>query len=325
VVFGSWEDFRQCPEPYGLGLRQVGTILVEKDDTLTVAAVLGRHGGKRKAGEQVGNHQLERPTDELGTCRAYILARLRRAAPETTGRGTLGAARPAEYGRRGPLHSPAHRATLITRGWDGHGFGWGTMTNTPIRSGAAVFTAVWLAACGGGVSPSSLNRAIAISYGKIEQVTPVEVSPTGSVAGSVMGGLLGLALSEGHSGGSMALATAGGALAGGLLGHAAQGSRQADRFLIRQTSGGLIDVTTEQRDLEIGDCVSIEQGEHTNLRRVDAIMCDPASRVAHEPSVAAEAQRDANMCHEARQELLSAQGDAAVQAGIARVKAICHS
>jgi outer membrane lipoprotein SlyB len=189
-------------------------------------------------------------------------------------------------------------------------------------------SAAALAGCAGGgdsISPSALNRSISISYGRIEQVTPVKVDATGAVAGSVLGGLLGLALTAGHSGGSMLLGTAGGALGGGLLGNAVQGDRNADRFLIRQTHGGLIDVTTEQRDLEVGDCVAIEQGQHTNLRRVDPVYCDAASPVAAEPRIVQEAQHDADMCRQARQELLNAQGDAAVQAGIARVKAICHS
>jgi hypothetical protein len=123
----------------------------------------------------------------------------------------------------------------------------------------------------------------------------------------------------------MLLGTAGGALAGGLIGDKVQGSRNAERFLISQAHGGRVDVTTEQRDLEVGDCVAIERGEHTNLRRVDQVMCEPAHRLAGEPVIAAEAQRDAGMCREARQELLRAEGDAAVQAGIARVKAICQS
>jgi outer membrane lipoprotein SlyB len=191
----------------------------------------------------------------------------------------------------------------------------------------ALVGATALAGCAGGdsISPSSLNQSINISYGRIEQVTPVTVSPTGTVAGSVIGGLLGLALTAGHSGGSMLLGAAGGALAGGFIGDKAQGSRQAERFLIRQTNGGTVDVTTEQRDLEVGDCVAIEQGSHTNLRRVDSVMCEPASRVAFEPAIATEAQHDAGLCRDAREELLRAQTDPEVQAGIARVKALCQS
>ena len=185
--------------------------------------------------------------------------------------------------------------------------------------------ALALAACANGeISPSSLNQAVGISYGTIESVTPVKVSPTGEVAGSVMGGLLGLALTAGHSGGSMLLAGAGGALAGGLLGNALQGSDSADQFVIRRTDGSTLEVATEQRDLEVGDCVAIEQGRHTNLRRAAPGLCDPASDLSADSRVALEAQHDAQVCHDAKEDLLNAQGQKAIDAGAARVRALCH-
>jgi outer membrane lipoprotein SlyB len=174
------------------------------------------------------------------------------------------------------------------------------------------------------VSPSSLNEGIAISYGTVESVTPVQVSPTGEVAGSVMGGLLGLALTAGHSGGSMLLGAASGALAGGLLGHTMQGSDRADQFMIRRVDGTTLEVTTAQRDLEVGDCVAIEQGRHTSLRRTPEQYCQPGLGVAADSRVALEAQHDAQVCHEAKEELVQAQGDAAIKAGAARVQALCN-
>ena len=183
-----------------------------------------------------------------------------------------------------------------------------------------------LAGCAdGGISPSSLNEGVGVSYGTIESVTPVKVSPTGEVAGSVMGGLLGLALTAGHSGGSMLLGAAGGALAGGLLGHALQGSDTADQFVIRRTDGSTLEVATEQLDLEVGDCVAIEQGRHTNLRRAPPGLCDPAGTVRSDNRVALEAQHDAQVCHEAKEDLLNAQGEQAIDAGAQRVKALCQS
>lgn len=185
--------------------------------------------------------------------------------------------------------------------------------------------ALALAGCAdGGISPSSLNEGVGISYGTIESVTPVKVSPTGEVAGSVMGGLLGLALTAGHSGGSMLLGAAGGALAGGLLGHTMQGSDSADQFVIRRSDGSILQVATEQRDLEVGDCVAIEQGRHTSLRRASPGLCDPASGLTADSRVALEAQHDAQVCHEAKEDLLAAQGAAAIKAGAARVQALCN-
>jgi outer membrane lipoprotein SlyB len=182
-----------------------------------------------------------------------------------------------------------------------------------------------LAGCAQGeLSPSALNEGIGISYGTIQTVTPVKVSPTGEIAGSIAGGLLGLALTAGHSGGSMLLGAAGGALGGGLLGHVMQGSDTADQFVIRRNDGSSFEVATEQRDLVPGDCVAIEQGEQTNLRRVNDAYCQPGTPLASDNRVALEEQHDAQVCSEAKQSLNNAQGIQAIDAAIARVRALCH-
>lgn len=177
----------------------------------------------------------------------------------------------------------------------------------------------------GGISPSSLNEGINVSYGTIESVTPVKVSPTGEIAGSIAGGLLGLALTAGHSGGSMLLGAAGGALGGGLLGHVMQGSDTADQFVIRRTNGTTLQVATEQRDLVPNDCVAIEQqGDQTNLRRVNDEYCVPNTQVLADDRIALEEQHNAQVCAEAKQSLNDAQGIPAIDAAIARVRALCH-
>ena len=195
-----------------------------------------------------------------------------------------------------------------------------------LRATLALAALTGLAACAGGgntVSPSSLNQAVRVSYGTVESVTPVRLSPTGEIAGGVMGGLLGLALTAGHSGGSMLLAGAGGALAGGLLGNELQGGDTANQFTIERTDGSTIQVTTEQRDLRVGDCVSIEQGRHTNLRRTAPQLCEPGGALAADTRVSLEAQNDAQVCDDAKEDLLGTQGEAAIKAAAARVQALC--
>jgi outer membrane lipoprotein SlyB len=193
--------------------------------------------------------------------------------------------------------------------------------------GLAASTALGACAGGGGdsVSPSALNQGVSVGYGTVESVTPVAVRQTGQIAGGVAGGLLGLALTGGHSAGSVLLGTAGGALAGGLLGHALQGSDSADRFVIARTDGSSFQVTTEPRDIEVGDCVAIEQGKHTNLRRVAPALCRPGTALHGDATVTTEARRDGEVCHRAKEELLSASGQQAIQAGVDRVRALCDA
>ena len=119
------------------------------------------------------------------------------------------------------------------------------------------------------------------------------------------------------------MAGAGGALAGGLLGDKLQGGNTANQFIIQRTDGSTIQVTTEQRDLRAGDCVAIEQGRYTNLRRTAAQLCEPSGALAADTRVSLEAQNDAQVCHDAKEDLLDTQGQAAIKAAAARVQALC--
>ena len=56
----------------------------------------------------------------------------------------------------------------------------------------------------------------------------------------------------------------------------------------------------------LGDCVSIEQGQHANIRRVSSVMCStPASDPAYQPMNNAAVQESAQ-CLEAKRELMRA-------------------
>jgi outer membrane lipoprotein SlyB len=166
-----------------------------------------------------------------------------------------------------------------------------------VRLTAPMAPLALLAACAGGdgeaVDPSALNHGVSVTYGTVESVTPVPGRQMGQATGGVAGGLLGLALTGGHSTDSVLLGTAGGALAGSLLGHALQGSSTADRFVISRADGSRFEVTTEPRDIEVGDCVAIEEGEHTNLRRVAPALCRSGTALHADDTVTTEARRAA--------------------------------
>lgn len=56
----------------------------------------------------------------------------------------------------------------------------------------------------------------------------------------------------------------------------------------------------------LGDCVTIEQGRHANIRRVSPVMCStPPSNPAYQSMNNADL-KESSECHEAKQELLKA-------------------
>ena len=74
-----------------------------------------------------------------------------------------------------------------------------------------------------------------------------------------------------------------------------------------------------------GDCVTVEQvKDNANVRRVDPVMCEPESQdVVQE--VTPELQEEATECYDAKQELLNAEDDAAVERAARKVKILCNS
>ncbi|WP_041523706.1 hypothetical protein [Gilvimarinus agarilyticus] len=175
-------------------------------------------------------------------------------------------------------------------------------------------------ACANGVNQSDMNYSININYGIVEAVNPVKVDSNAG-GGAAMGGIIGAATSNHHKRGEHALV---GAVAGGLLAAVMQGNREAYAYQINLASGGTLKVMTEQGDIRVGDCVSIEQGHTTNVRRVASVYCDSHGDDAlQHPHVVSSAHEDAAECHTAKQIALKAETEEEIDIAIKRVRALC--
>lgn len=95
--FRSFADFIRFREPFGLGMHTevVDAILREQDGTKTLAEVmaqvepLAKNGGDRKRGHQLAVSRMKYSS----TGSAYLLARIKRDAPEARRAGHSGADR----------------------------------------------------------------------------------------------------------------------------------------------------------------------------------------------------------------------------------------
>ena len=145
---------------------------------------------------------------------------------------------------------------------------------------------------------------VSIQYGAVQNVATT-TTDSKHAGGALMGGLIGAAIGGPRHRGLRVVA---GAAAGAAVQGAATGGDRLYIYTVELNGGnGSVQVTTEQDDIREGDCVSVEQGEYANIRRVSTIHCQrqTASAPPHHESVAKE-------CDTAKQELASAETQDAV-------------
>ena len=187
---------------------------------------------------------------------------------------------------------------------------------------------VTLAAIGcasqGGESRDSLDSTIAVNYGTVSTVTPVKLKSNAS-RNATVGGLAGLLTQARGSGSERLVGAAIGAAVGGIATKVAEGDNMANSFVIELTGGSTVKVVTEQQNIAVGDCVAVETGRHTNLRRVSQTQCN-SLRQSHptiDPQISQHEQGEANACHQAKEELLKARTEADINALTRKVQVIC--
>lgn len=160
----------------------------------------------------------------------------------------------------------------------------------------------------------------AVNYGRVTEVSQVEVSDnSGSAAGAVVGGAIGLASGSGKSRSNKALRTLGGAAVGSAVGGAG-GTRKAWSYTVSLEAGGAVSVVTDQGGIRVGDCVAVERGDYNNIRRVSEVACTDDSTEVYE-----EHQEDADECVMAKRALLAAEDDAAIELAARKVRVLCDT
>ena len=167
---------------------------------------------------------------------------------------------------------------------------------------------------------STRNSLIAVAYGTVENVQQVQMKAN-YAEGSLIGGALGLLAASHYSAGSQALGAIAGAGLGALVAKETAGT--ANQYTIRLVDGSTVQVVTDQKDIDTGDCVSVEQGDHTNIRRVSSAMCStPPSHPAY-PAMNASVQQISADCATAKQQLLQATTEQETNIAYKKMQALC--
>jgi hypothetical protein len=183
--------------------------------------------------------------------------------------------------------------------------------------------ALVLAACAG-TDPrtgASNDSIVSVAYGTVRQVEQVELDPNYG-KGALIGGGLGAIAGSGKSSGTQAGIAVAGALVGALVAKETAGT--ANRYTVALVSGNTVAVVTEQSGIGPGDCVSVEQGKHANLRRVSPVMCStPPSHPAYE-EMNSVVEVESTECHVAKEKMMAASTEQEADVAYRKMKAFCH-
>lgn len=165
-----------------------------------------------------------------------------------------------------------------------------------------------------------------IDYGVVEKIENVKVD-SNIGKGVVAGGMLGAATSGKHSSNhDKAKHAAEGAAAVAILTAIAEGKRKAHSYQVKLTSGSRVKIVSESKEITEGDCVSVEQGESANIRRVSPVYCEePEHEALNHPVVRAAAYEDAAQCHAAKEIAMHAKTEQEVDIAIKKVRIFCDN
>jgi outer membrane lipoprotein SlyB len=155
------------------------------------------------------------------------------------------------------------------------------------------------------------GQSVLLQYGTVEGVKTVQDDGK-RAAGTAIGGLAGGVIAKDHRGLGM---LAGGLIGGGIEKHHTAGT--LNQYTVRLMTGATLVVNSDQNDLIVSDCVVVEQGQYTNVRRVSSINCHLDQKPAHHVSAA-------NNCQLAKDELNSAKTDKEIESAVIKVRTLCE-
>ena len=155
---------------------------------------------------------------------------------------------------------------------------------------------------------------VTIDYGVVTIVDQVEEDDNVG-SGALVGGLMGAVV------GRRKVGLNPGVIAGAATGAAIDAADKDShwRYTVELNDGDVVAVDTEQEGIYVGQCVSVERGSAANIRPVSSTHCEDKTEVPppHHTDMASQ-------CNLAKQELLAAEADEAIDAAIKKVRVLCE-
>jgi outer membrane lipoprotein SlyB len=169
------------------------------------------------------------------------------------------------------------------------------------------------------------GQSATVRTGTVTAMRSVDLNDGNAIKGALVGGAFGAALTRSSKGSSRRDRNAAiGAVLGGAA--AASKTRPGRVYTVTTNEGTMIQIATEQTEIRVDDCVFVEEaGGSANIRRAPATACEPASQaVMNDAAIIEEMQEEANECAAAKQELVDADSDDAIDRAVRKVKLLCY-
>ena len=169
------------------------------------------------------------------------------------------------------------------------------------------------------------GQSATVRTGTVTAMRSVDLNDGNAIKGALVGGAFGAALTRSSKGSSRRDRNAAiGAVLGGAA--AASKTRPGRVYTVTTNEGTMIQIATEQTEIRIDDCVYVEEaGGTANIRRAPATACEPESqRVMQDAAIIEEMQEEATECAAAKQELVDADSDEAIDRAVRKVKLLCY-
>ena len=166
------------------------------------------------------------------------------------------------------------------------------------------------------------GQSMQIQYGVVVGSSYVK-EKSNAPAGALVGGTVGLLLGKGKSTSTKIATTAVGAGLGGVTASKMQGDRTLRQYTVA-TATGTVTILSDQLEIQVDDCVLVENPGtgNANIRRVAATFCNPES-AAVVADLSEEMMAEAEECVAAKQELVAADTDAAVDRALRKMSILC--
>jgi hypothetical protein len=175
----------------------------------------------------------------------------------------------------------------------------------------------------GSVLAQRVGQSATVQFGVVRDAKPIDLT-SDAPRGALVGGTLGLVSGRGSTSRSVRNGIIGAGAAGALTA-ATEGSRQGMSYVVEKPDGSSSTIVTDQREIQVGDCVAIEQvGQTANIRRTSASYCERANTTAV-ASVETHTRDDAMACASAKQELVDAQTKEAADLAARKIELLCNA
>ncbi|MCH9006159.1 MAG: hypothetical protein IH838_12840 [Proteobacteria bacterium] len=165
-----------------------------------------------------------------------------------------------------------------------------------------------------------------IRYGTVVGKQNVNLNDGNAMKGALVGGAIGAATTRSSKSSSKRRRNAAlGAIVG--AGVAASKKTSGRRYSVRTNDGTIIQIATEQTEIQVDDCVIIEEsGGRANIRRAALSACDLASQsVMNSPEIQAELQEEAAECIAAKEGLVNAETDEQMDFAVRKIQILCYN